>query len=162
MFLFVLLLFHFLLHCEKLTDSFVFLLLRMSSVYKRKPGSRAYRTQYSQEMVKAALKEVRNGKSVFAASKEFKIPYGTLYNYSRENPIHEKGRPRRKSALSEEEKNTLVELISHLTSWKFPIDSFNIKQIVHSYLMKKNITVKQFKDNWPGKDWLLARHEILT
>ncbi|XP_057312287.1 uncharacterized protein LOC130653793 [Hydractinia symbiolongicarpus] len=120
----------------------------MPSVYKRKPGSRAYRTQYSQETLEAALKEVRNGKSVFAASKEFKIPYGTLYNYSKENPIHEKGRPGRKPALSEEEENTLVELISHLTSWKFPIDSFNIKQIVHSYLMKKNITVKQFKDNW--------------
>ncbi|XP_057305679.1 uncharacterized protein LOC130644162 [Hydractinia symbiolongicarpus] len=68
----------------------------MPSVYKRKPGSRAYRTH------------------VFAASKEFKIPYGTLYNYSKENPIHETGRPGRKPALSEEEENTLMGLLDDI------------------------------------------------
>ena len=128
----------------------------MPSIYKRKAGSRNYQTGYSKEHFELAVKDVKNGSSILKASKKYKIPYGTLWNHSSKTSEnkHVKCQPGRKTVLSAEEENVLVELINHLTQWKFPIDGFNAKQLVQSYLNKKGVSEPRFKDNWPGKDWL--------
>ena len=64
--------------------------------YKRKPGSRNYKTTHSEEILSQAITEVKAKTiSVLAASKRYKILYGTLYKKSRVDYQPEKapGRP---------------------------------------------------------------------
>ena len=128
----------------------------MPSKYKRKPGSRAYQTNYSKDVLAAAVAECKKGRNMNEVSKEFGIPYGTLWNHAstkKTKPNHEMGTPGRKSVLTVEEESILVTLIMHLTAWKFPIDAFQLKVLVQSYLNKKGVQ-SRFKDNWPGKNWV--------
>ena len=54
----------------------------MPSKYKRKPGSRAYQTNYSKDVLAAAVAECKKGRNMNEVSKEFGIPYGTLWNHA--------------------------------------------------------------------------------
>ena len=57
----------------------------MPREYKRKTGSRAYLTGYTDEDLQKALADIKSGqKSIRKASDVYKIPYGTL-NYKSKN-----------------------------------------------------------------------------
>ena len=51
----------------------------------------------------------------------------------------------------ETEKN--VKFINVFTDWKVPIDKMDLRVFVKTYLDKKGITDRVFKDNMPGNDW---------
>ena len=46
-----------------------------------------------------------------------------------------------------------VKFINVFTDWKVPIDKMDLRVFVKTYLDKKGITDRVFKDNMPGNDW---------
>ena len=134
----------------------------MARNYKRKLGSRNYRTSFTQETLEGAIRLVKSKEmKVFSASKQFKIPYGALYAKSRPNysNTRQPGRPR---VLSEEEEGQILEIINQLTDWKFPLSEHDIQEMVHNYLNRLG-KITMFKDNLPGYDWVNSfknRHNL--
>jgi len=132
--------------------------------YKRKPGSRNYKTTYTEETLSRAVTEVKSKKSsVLAASKRYKIPYGTLYKKSRPDyqPERNPGRPR---VLASEEEALIIQLIEFFNKWKFPLSEYDIRVIVQSYLDKQGRTT-MFKNNLPGYEWIkgfIKRHNLTS
>ena len=67
--------------------------------------------------------------------------------------------------LSEEEEVTFSKYCITMSSFGFPVDTWDLRCIVKSYLDRQGRVVKQFKNNLPGKEWtisFLKRHEQLT
>ncbi|CAM1312261.1 Uncharacterised protein g5927 [Pycnogonum litorale] len=125
----------------------------MPRVYKRKAGSRGYQTAYSQESLHNAIQQVKSGRlTMNAASKQFQIPYGTIWNKTR-TIVQHAGKPGGQPVLSATEETAVVKVINHLTDWKFPLSSGDIRYLVQDYLNRQGRTTI-FCENLPGWDWL--------
>ena len=121
--------------------------------YKRSAGSRQYGTSYTQEALRKALDKCRKGWSLLKASKVFSIPYGTLHNkYHGKHTRKTGGQPR----LSDACQAYLLKTIDLLTEWKVPLDGMDIRLLVKQYLDALGVNDKRFKNNYPGKEWLMS------
>lgn len=90
----------------------------MARVYKRKLGSRSYRNQPS-DVIEGVLNKIVNGEmSILAASKQYHIPYGTLYN--RYNGLHG-NKPGGQPILNEAEEKLLLAAVTKSGDWGSPL-----------------------------------------
>ena len=96
----------------------------MARKYKRKLGSRNYRTGYCKEALANAVHEVKERRlSIQKASRKYQIPYGTLYN--KFTDLHQK-QPGGQVRLPQELESKLVRVIEVLTDWKVSLGAFDI------------------------------------
>ena len=68
-------------------------------------------------------------------------------------------------ALSQEVERKLEKRFSVLADYGFPLDEKDIRMAVKRYLDAVGVQVKRFKDNLPGKRWLVKfkqRHRLVT
>ena len=99
----------------------------MARKYKRKVGSRNYKTTYTEETIFAALREVQRGSlSIRKASQQYKIPFGTLRNKIKKCHTKIAGGQKR---LSNECEGQIVKTIDVLTEWKVPLSGFDISYL---------------------------------
>ncbi|KAJ4449942.1 hypothetical protein ANN_01349, partial [Periplaneta americana] len=131
----------------------------MGKTYKRKPGSRNYKN-YSDVNLEEALTKVATGKlSIRAASNQYNISFGTLYNKFK--GLHTK-KPGGQTVLSELEEKCIIREIVKCGDWGFPISMLDLRMFIKHYLDTKGRTCTSLKNNLPGKDLvysMLKRHK---
>ena len=133
----------------------------MPRVHERKAGSRNYLTGYSEDTLSRALDEINSGKvSIRKASREYKIPFGTLRH--KVKGLHQKSHGGQKR-LSDDCERLLLSALDSLADWKVPLGELDIRCLVKSYLDERGITDSRFQNNLPGPDWLknfVRRHNL--
>ena len=126
--------------------------VNMPRNYKKKLGSRNYKTSYSQENLTKAIKDVETGWGcMLSVSKKFKIPHGTLHN--KVNGLHSKKVGGQFRLSNDCEKKFLL-LWTLLSFWKIPLTRNKICQLVKSYMDARFVVYSRFKKNLSGEDWL--------
>ena len=129
--------------------------------YKRKENSRGYKTSYTKKDIETAVIKVKNhGFTIRKASKMYNIPLGTLHKKVKlgDQVPNKHGRQTR---LDSKIENLFVQTIIHMTDWRVPFDSLDIRLLVKSYCDKVKINDARFKNNMPGVDWVqsfMKRH----
>ena len=122
----------------------------MVGTYKKALGSRTY-ANYSNEKLAQAIQQVKsNEMSLRKASKEYRIPLGTLSNKLRNKHTGSFGHP---TMFNEEEENSFVEHIQVVGKWGFPLSLFDIRAMAQSYLNSVGRVVKVFNNNLPSNSW---------
>ncbi|XP_050398247.1 uncharacterized protein LOC130010689 [Patella vulgata] len=127
--------------------------------YTPKPESRKL-CQYSAESLQTAIVACERGiLSQRKACEQFGIPRGTLQNRlaGRFNKQHGG-----QTVFDSEEELIFAEYLTLLSTWGFPLDAFDFRCIVKSYLDKCKRTEKRFKNNLPSSDWVncfVKRHK---
>ena len=129
--------------------------------YKRKENNRGYKTSYTKKDIETAVIKVKNhGFTIRKASKMYNIPLGTLHKKVKlgdQVPKKHGGQTRLDSKIE----NLFVQTIIHMTDWRVPFDSLDIRLLVKSYCDKVKINDARFKNNMPGVDWVqsfMKRH----
>lgn len=125
---------------------------------ERAVGSRKYR-DFSDETLSKALEELKKGTSARKVAEMFSIPRTTIQRHVKGLQTGKIGRP---SVFSLDEEKVITECVALCADWGFPLTSFDLRLIVKSYLDKRGMQEKRFKNNLPGKDWassFLARHK---
>ena len=124
----------------------------MPRKHQRKPGSRNFKTGYSDETLAVAILEVKSKRlSITKAAKKFGISYGTLYNKAK--GLHTKT-PGGQIRLTQEQENLILYAIDTLSLWKIPLSGFDVRSLVKSFLDAMGSSHRGFKNNMPGVDWL--------
>ena len=133
----------------------------MARTQKRKVGSRNYKTAYTENSLTSAIHAVNSSSmSIRKASKEFKIPFGTLRNKIKGLHSGKVGRPFR---LSTECEVQILETIDCLATWRVPLTAQSLCHMVKGYLDSRGVVDSVFTNNLPGKDWLdqfVRRHGL--
>jgi hypothetical protein len=120
--------------------------------YKRKLGSVPYRT-YSEESFNRALQLIEDGVSQREAANICKVPRSTLSDRCAGRHVKNVGG---QSTLSPTEESDLVSYIVLLSDWGFPLDGMDLHFLVKNYLEKQGRTLRKFKGNLPGQDWVYS------
>ena len=92
------------------------------------------------------------------ASEKYEVSLGTLSHRRNKKQNKKVGRP---TALSELEEEAIVSQLLTCAEGGFPVDCFELKLIVKSYLESVGKRVDCFKNNVPGRDFnnsFLDRH----
>ncbi|XP_047021712.1 uncharacterized protein LOC124640048 [Helicoverpa zea] len=135
------------------------LLIRMVRTYKKTPGTRNYKN-YSNETLEEALEKITNDElTINAASLQYHIPFGTLYN--KYKGLHGKSAGGQ-TIFSHEEEISILRAAASCSDWGFPLTLLDIRFFAKSYLDKRGRTVERFQNNLPGVEWaasLLKRHK---
>ncbi|XP_055523105.1 uncharacterized protein LOC129717269 [Wyeomyia smithii] len=122
---------------------------------------RAY-LDYTSEKLQAAVAEVQwKRSSIFAASRSFSIPYGTLYH--KIHGLYSK-KPGSPTVLTDAQECDLADTVRVAGVWGFPLTADCIKKLVKQFLDHNKMKTK-FKNNTPGKDWInsfLKRHTLVS
>lgn len=128
----------------------------MGRSYKKKVGGRTYQN-YTEETLNEALEQIVEGKlSLNKASKQYKIPYGTLHN--RYNGKH--GRTTGgQTALTAAEDRAIIQALTTCSDWGFPLSLLDLRIFVKCYLDKQGRNVDKFSNNTPGVDWAYSFFE---
>jgi len=125
--------------------------LVMGRQYKRKLGNRNYKN-YTEEDLQSAINLVKNGSGYRDAANQYGIPWKTLWNKV-------KGRHQMKAGgqtiLSEVEERHFVDVLLAAAEFGSPLTSFDVRILVKRYLERMGRTVRKFRDNMPGGDWVL-------
>ena len=122
--------------------------------YQRKPGSRNYRNYDKETLAKCLAKIKSNKMSLSKASKEFKIPKGTLSN--KLDNVKQEGKAGDQMYLSVDLEEKLLLTMDTLTKWKVPLDGFSIRRLVKAYLDREKVVHKRFENNMPGVEWVCS------
>lgn len=134
----------------------------MPRVYKRKLGARQY-ANYSSETLEKCLNDVRNKVlTQRAAAAVYKIPRSTIKN-KLAGLVQKKAGGQ--TIFTNEEENAFVSHLITMSEFSFPLTALDFRHTVKLYLSAKGITIKKFKDNLPGADWLkgfMTRHPSLS
>ena len=96
------------------------------------------------------------------AAVSYNIPRSTLKNKLKGAHPNKFGGP---TIFSAEEENTFKSYVVTASAFGFPVDILDLRCIVKGYADKKGRTIRQFKHNLPGKDWVasfLKRHKDLS
>ncbi|KAJ8912181.1 hypothetical protein NQ315_006148 [Exocentrus adspersus] len=135
----------------------------MPRLYKRKPGSRNYRNYTQENLEMMCLSAIKEGcLSQRKAAEQFKIPRRTILNKLKKRYT---GKPGHLKIFSDEEEMFFVQCILKFSDFGFPLDSFDLRMIIKSYLTRTGRSVRIYKNNVPGKEWLtsfLRKHSELT
>lgn len=131
----------------------------MPRVHTRKLGSRTYHN-YSDSVLAEAILKVENGElSMRAASKKYKISFGTLHNRlqgKHSKPIGGQ------TVLSKEEEECIIHSVTTCADWGYPMTILDLRLFAKSYLDSVGRQVNAFQNNLPGVDWaysMLKRHK---
>ena len=131
----------------------------MPHKHVRRKGSRAYRTDYEDSRMTAAIQAVTSGRMKLGkAQKEFNVPLSTLSDKVRFKCPKKHGG---QICLSPEFENAIVDVLNKFGEWKVPLTEMELRDLVRNYLDLGGITIKKFRDNKPGRDWaraFLRRH----
>ncbi|XP_065658224.1 uncharacterized protein LOC136082729 [Hydra vulgaris] len=119
------------------------------------------KTSYTKKDIEIAVIKVKNhGFTIRKASKMYNIPLGTLHKKVKlgdQVPKKHGGQTRLDSKIE----NLFVQTIIHMTDWRVPFDSLDIRLLVKSYCDKVKINDARFKNNMPRVDWVqsfIKRH----
>lgn len=130
--------------------------------YVRKPGSRHY-ADYSAETLSMCLASIRNGSmTTRAAEALFNIPRRTILNKLKGKHTY---KPGKQPIFNVEEERIFVECVNILSQFGFPIVEFDLRCLIYDYLGRSGRKVRQFTNNFPGKEWVrgfLKRNKDLT
>lgn len=118
--------------------------------YQKTPGNRSYRN-YSQEDLANALNAIQSGMPVKRAAIVYKIPRITLRNKSLGRHQRSVGHP---GVLSSGEQKVIRDTLCQVAKWGFPLTKCDIRAVVKKFLDKQGKTVREFKDNYPGPDFV--------
>lgn len=134
----------------------------MGRDYQRKIGSSFM--NYTKENLRKALDGVKNGrKSLRRAAECYQIPKSTLYDKIKAHKTKKHGG---QTIISPTDEEKLVNGITTLSEWCFPLTRSDIRVLVKNFLDRKGVKVAKFKDNYPGIEWFykfVKRHKnILT
>lgn len=134
----------------------------MPRSYKRKIGSRSY-CNYTKEKLQAAVDEIKEKKiSLRGAAQKYGIHRNTLWLKMKEKHRNIPGHPR---VFTEEEEIAFEAHIITLSTFGFPVNTFDLRCAVKCYSDRHGRNIKCFKNNMPGPDWVkcfLQRHPQLT
>lgn len=134
----------------------------MPRTYVRTPGSRRY-GDYTPEQMQTCLAAIKRGEiTQRRAEVEYKIPRRTIINKLKEK--HTK-KPGHQPIFTPEEENQFANCIISLSNFGFPVDCFELRQIIKQYLNRCGRTVRAFNNNTPARDWtrnFLKRNPILS
>ena len=97
---------------------------------------------------------VRRGMSIRAAAEKFGVPNSTLGN--KVKGILQGKYGGQTALTSEEEEEKLVHCILTCARWRIPLQMMDIWLVVKGFLDRAGKTVKCFKANMPGKEWVLS------
>ena len=122
----------------------------MPGTYIPKSDSRSYRN-YTSDLEEAVSEVSENKLSIKQASERYKRPYGTLHSKFHGKHIH---KPGGQTVLSDTEEKYLNKAIIKCGDWGFPLSMLDIQMFTKSYLDKKGVHIKKYKENIPGHDWI--------
>ena len=135
---------------------------KMPRHYKHVPGKRTYMS-YLESQLQAALQDLRNGTlTQRQASAHYGIPRSTLRSKIRGKHSQSVGG---QTVLSADEETMFVNYCMKMSQYGFPVDTFDLRCIVKSYLERQGRKISKFKNNFPGIDWSLSfmrRHPQIT
>ncbi|KAJ8966903.1 hypothetical protein NQ314_003237 [Rhamnusium bicolor] len=105
-------------------------MLKMPRKHKRLLGYRSYRN-YSKEKLEEALGKVIDGTlSIREASRQFSIPFGTLYN--RYKGIHGNN-PGHPTIFTHVEEVAILKSAAKCADWGFPLSLMDIRMMAKYY-----------------------------
>lgn len=116
------------------------------------------RMQYSEEAVKRALVEVKQGSKISEVSKKYDIPDSTL-RAKKLNKYNDK-KPGPAPILNKEQEQEIVDWIFEMCRRGFPVTKAQLLSSVQFIIEKLKIK-NPFKDNMPGRKWyklFMERH----
>ncbi|KAI5635262.1 DDE superfamily endonuclease domain-containing protein [Phthorimaea operculella] len=124
--------------------------------YVKKPKT------YSELKLQEALEKVQSGElSYREAESKYNVDKSLLWRKVHNYNMSTQGR---KTVLSEAEEADLAEKIQIMAKWGWALTRKEIREIVHAYVCENDIK-NNFKDNYPGKDWLqmfLSRNGLVA
>lgn len=131
----------------------------MVRTYKKTPGTRNYKN-YSEDALEEALEKVTNDEmTIHAASVQYNIPFGTLYN--KYKGLHGKT-PGGQPVFSHQEEISILRAAATCADWGFPLTLLDLRYFAKGYLDKQGKIVERFSNNLPGVEWavsILKRHK---
>ena len=120
--------------------------------YKPQLGVKC-RKRYEKDDIMKAVDDVNTGMPIRAASKKHGIPKSVINRHQKAPRTSKTGHP---TVLGQEVEDMLVKHLLTCSEWGYPMDSWDLRLIVKGYLDRRGVTVKLFKDNLPGKDWVAS------
>ena len=138
----------------------------MVRTYKKLIG-RTQKFKYSEAALQNAVQAVITGrKTLRKAEEQYGVPRNTIsvhVNAKKKGEVVRKigGQP----VYDKTQEHLLVEAVMMCAEWGFPLQTSDLKDLVQDFNNRKGVTVKCFKDNRPGNDWMygfLRRHPEIT
>lgn len=126
--------------------------------YKHDPRSKVYK-KTDKENLERALHEIKNGMSYRDASVKYKIHYSVLYRHFKNPNLKTQGG---QTALTKTEEEIILKQLITCADWGYPLDKYDLRVMVKTYLDSRGKTIPKFKNNLPGKDFVhgfLKRHK---
>ena len=117
---------------------------------------------YSKETLALHIESVKSGSlSINKASKQYKIPRGTIQNKMKNLHCKPVGPP---TIFSQVEEELFATRVVTMCDWGFPLDKLDIRMMIAAYLEKQKRVVKKFSKNVPGDNWASSfmKHHGLT
>ena len=121
--------------------------------YKREPGSRKYQ-DYTDAHLDAAVREYQAGTlSLRKLQEKYGIPFNTIKTKADGKHSMPAGG---QTVFSTEQENSLIKLIKVCGDWGCPLSTLDIRMIAQRMLAAEGRTVKRFKNNVPGFEWVMS------
>ena len=119
--------------------------------YVRQPGSRPYKTNYTEENLANAIRDVRGkGLSHQAAAERNGVPKATL---SRKLKGLQPKNPGRPPVLPQDVLDSIGDALATCADWGYGLDLLEVRSFVKSYADKNKLKIPRFKDNLSGDEW---------
>jgi len=124
-------------------------------------------TQYSIEQIDAALVDKNSGMSYRDCAEKHGIPTTVLhrhFTFKTQNPGKRMKKQGGQCVLNNQIEKLIAESLITCSSWGYPLGIYDLRCIVKSYLDRKGKTVRQFKNNMPGREFAMSylkRHRQL-
>lgn len=116
--------------------------------YKTPLGSKPNR-KYDPDKLKEALTAIEEGISIREAAETYDISKSVLQRQS-SREVNKKGHP---CAIPSDVEDSLTKVLLTCADWGCPQSVLDMRHFVKSYLDRRGMRIKQFKDNLPGNDW---------
>ena len=125
--------------------------------YRPKPGAKCLK-KYDVAIINQALLDISAGNSsIRCIAEKYGISYSALQRRNNKSVKPHGGQ----TAMTPEAEAFIVKNLNICADWGYPLDQNDLRYIVKMYLDTSNITVKRFKNNYPGPDFVesfLKRH----
>lgn len=114
------------------------------------PRGKQYR-KYDDDTIKQALEEFRKTPhcSLASIAKKHNINKSVLYRHNKKNMKRQGGQ----NALDDDTEHHIVKYLNTCSDWGYPLDTFDLRIMIKSYLDTLGVTHKRFKNNMPGPDY---------
>lgn len=122
----------------------------MPRTYKPKPGRKVYKT-YDETIIQQALMELEKpNTSLKIVAEKYKISKSVLHRHKTKclKPLGGQ------TALTNDTEEYIVENLNICADWGYPLDTTDLRYIVKMYLDTAQISIKKFKNNFPGPDFV--------